>query len=82
MRSSVHVIARLTVKTHKLPSAFGDLFNIVDWFHKHSVTDGHFRDKHGAEKVRPLSGAGLLKSATFVGTKYARLGNGSGMAFE
>lgn len=74
MQSSAHLISHVRVKAYKLPPAFGNLFNIVDWFHKHSVANGHFRDEHSAEKVRPLSGAGLLKGAALVGAKYAGLG--------
>jgi hypothetical protein len=50
---SAHSRRRHSIMTHKLPSAFGYLFDVVDWFHEHGVAYGHFRDEHSAEKMRP-----------------------------
>ena len=52
--------------SYQSPSRLGDSFNVVNGFHEELIRNNDLRDPNGAKKMRPFSGARLLKGAAFV----------------
>lgn len=60
-------------RTYQFPPVLWDSLNPINWLHVYRVTEHQLWNPDRAEKMRPVTGCGLLESSAFVRADETRL---------